>query len=161
MEHFEIERKFLVKTDEYKAKAVSEVRILQGFLNTHPERTVRVRIKGEKGYLTVKGKGNDAGTTRFEWETEILPAEATKLIGLCEPVILDKVRFEVPVGGHVYEIDEFYGENHGLTVAEIELDHEDDPFEKPEWLGDEVTGQIKYYNSQLSITPFNQWKDKS
>ncbi len=157
MEHLEIERKFLVKTDGYKAKAVSEVRIVQGFLNTHPERTVRVRIKGQKGYLTVKGKGNDSGTTRFEWETEISLDEATHLIDLCEPVILDKVRFEVPVRNHVYEIDEFYGENRGLVVAEIELNHEDEPFEKPEWLGDEVTGQIKYYNSQLSIKPFNQW----
>ena len=157
MEHFEIERKFLVKTDGYKAKAVSEVRIVQGFLNTQPERTVRVRIKGQKGYLTVKGKGNDSGTTRFEWETEISLDEATHLIDLCEPVILDKVRFEVPVRNHVYEIDEFYGENRGLVVAEIELNHEDEPFEKPDWLGDEVTGQIKYYNSQLSIKPFNQW----
>ena len=159
MEHLEIERKFLVKTNGYRTKAISEVRIVQGFLNTHPERTVRVRIKGDKGYLTIKGKGNDSGTTRFEWETEILVAEATNLIDLCEPIILDKIRFEVPVGNHIYEIDEFYGENRGLIIAEIELKHEDEPFEKPDWLGDEVTGQQKYYNSQLSITPYNQWRE--
>lgn len=161
MEHLEIERKFLVNSNAFKSKATSTTRIVQGFLNTDPERTVRVRIRNDKGYLTVKGKGNDTGTTRFEWETEISPAEATNLIDLCEPVILDKVRFEVTVGDHLYEIDEFYGENRGLIIAEIELNHEDEPFEKPEWLGDEVTGQIKYYNSQLSTTPFNQWKDKS
>ncbi len=159
MEHLEIERKFLVKSNNYKAAAISKNRIVQGFLNTHPERTVRVRITGEKGFLTVKGMGNDSGTTRFEWETEISLAEATNLIDLCEPVILEKVRFKVPVDGAMFEVDEFLGENKGLVVAEIELQHEDQPFKKPDWLGKEVTGNIKYYNAQLSITPFNQWKD--
>ncbi|MEO0572206.1 MAG: CYTH domain-containing protein [Bacteroidota bacterium] len=159
MQHLEIERKFLVKSDEYKNQAVNKTRIVQGFLNTHPERTVRVRIKGEKGFLTVKGMGNDTGTTRFEWETELSFAEATNLIDLCEPIILEKTRFEVPFGTHTYEVDAFLGENKGLVVAEVELKHEDEFFEKPEWLGEEVTGDIKYYNSQLSIKPFNQWKD--
>lgn len=157
MEHLEIERKFLVKTDDYKKDATSEKRIVQGFLNTHPERTVRVRIKGDMGFLTVKGKGNDSGTTRFEWEQEISVAEATNLIDLCEPVILEKKRFEVPVDKHVFEVDEFLGENKGLVIAEIELQHEDEYFEKPDWLGDEVTGEIRYYNSQLSKTPFDKW----
>ena len=159
MEHLEIERKFLVKSNNYKEGAISKNRIVQGFLNTHPERTVRVRITEEKGFLTVKGMGNDSGTTRFEWETEISLAEATNLIDLCEPVILEKVRFKVPVDGAMFEVDEFLGENKGLVIAEIELQHEDQPFQKPDWLGKEVTGNIKYYNAQLSITPFNQWKD--
>lgn len=159
MEHLEIERKFLVKSNNYKEGAISKNRIVQGFLNTHPERTVRVRITEEKGFLTVKGMGNDSGTTRFEWETEISLAEATNLIDLCEPIILEKVRFKVPVDGAMFEVDEFLGENKGLVIAEIELQHEDQPFKKPDWLGKEVTGNIKYYNAQLSITPFNQWKD--
>lgn len=158
MEHLEVERKFLVKSDGYRNGATSETRIVQGFLNTHPERTVRVRLKGGKGFLTVKGKGNDTGTTRFEWETEVSLAEAINLIDLCEPIILEKIRFEVPFGAHTYEVDEFFGENKGLILAEVELKHEDESFDKPEWLGREVTGDTKYYNSQLSIKPFNQWK---
>ncbi len=159
MQHLEIERKFLVSSDGFKKEASSEVRIVQGFLNTHPERTVRVRIMGDKGFITVKGKGNTSGTTRFEWETEISINEATNLIDLCEPVILDKIRFEVHVGNHLFEVDEFLGENRGLIIAEIELQHEDEPFEKPSWLGVEVTGKIRYYNSQLSKYPFKNWKD--
>lgn len=159
MEHLEVERKFLVKSNAYKDMATSDTRIVQGFLNTHPERTVRVRIKGDKGFLTVKGKGNPAGTTRFEWEKEISVAEATHLMGLCEPIVLEKMRFEVPFGRHTFEVDEFGGENEGLVVAEVELRHEEETFERPEWLGEEVTGKIKFYNSQLSIKPFNQWKD--
>jgi CYTH domain-containing protein len=157
MQHLEIERKFLVKSTEYKSAATSENRIVQGFLNTDPERTVRVRIKGDKGYLTIKGKGNESGTTRFEWEHEISLTEATNLIDLCESGILEKTRFEVPVDKHVFEVDEFLGENKGLVVAEVELQHEDERFEKPNWLGEEVTGQNKYYNSQLSKKPFSRW----
>ena len=161
MEHLEVERKFLVKRDSYKQSASSKTRIVQGFLNTHPERTVRVRIKGDKGYLTVKGLGNRSGTTRFEWETKISVAEATSLMNLCEPIILEKARYEVPMGKHVFEVDEFSGQNEGLIIAEIELQHEDEPFKRPEWLGEEVTGDPKYYNSQLSIKPYTQWKEKS
>jgi CYTH domain-containing protein len=157
MAKLEVERKFLVRSDEYRAHATSKVRIVQGFLNTHPERTVRVRIKGNKGFLTIKGQGNASGTTRYEWETEISFSDATDLIDLCEAIILDKYRYEVPVGNHLFEIDEFLGENLGLVVAEIELKHEDEPFEKPYWLGKEVTGQTKYYNSQLSKTPYTTW----
>ena len=116
MEHLEVERKFLVKSDDYKNYAVNKTRIVQGFLNTHPERTVRVRLRGEKGFLTIKGKGNDTGTTRFEWETEISSAEATNLIDLCEPIILEKIRFEVPFGKHTYEVDMFFGENKALSL---------------------------------------------
>ncbi len=158
MEHLEIERKFLVKSDEYKHGAKSHVRIAQGFLNTHPERTVRVRIKGETGFLTIKGGSNESGTTRFEWETEITVAEATNLIDLCEEIILEKIRYQVPTGQHVFEVDEFLGENKGLVVAEIELEHEDERFHRPNWLGREVTGEVKYYNSQLSKNPFKDWQ---
>ncbi len=157
MEHLEIERKFLVKSDGYKQKAISQNRIVQGFLNTDPDRTVRVRIKGEKGFLTVKGASNASGTTRFEWETEISVAEATNLIDLCESGILEKIRFEVPFGDQIFEVDEFLGENKGLVLAEVELKHEEERFERPEWLGEEVTGRIKYYNSQLSKKPYKVW----
>ena len=157
MEHLEIERKFLVKSEAFKSMAVSNERIVQGFLNTHPERTVRVRVKGDKAYITVKGKSNDEGTTRFEWETEIPLAEAINLMDLCEPTILEKNRFQIAVNSHVFEVDEFLGENKGLVVAEIELLHEDEYFDKPEWLGEEITGKVKYYNSQLAKKPFNTW----
>ena len=157
MEHLEIERKFLVKSDAYKQEANHQTRIVQGFLNTHPERTVRVRIKGDKAFLTVKGMSNASGTTRFEWEKEIAVPEAINLIDLCEDVILEKIRYNVPCGGHVFEVDEFLGENKGLVVAEIELKHEDEPYEKPIWLSKEVTGEVQYYNSQLSKNPFKAW----
>ena len=157
MEHLEIERKFLVRSEGYKHQATEQIRIVQGFLNTAPERTVRVRIKGDKGFLTVKGASNVSGTTRFEWETEINIAEATNLIDLCEAVILEKNRYKVPFGNHVFEVDEFLGENRGLVVAEVELQHEDEFFDKPDWLGQEVTGDVRYYNSQLSQNPFKNW----
>ena len=157
MEHVEIERKFLVKSSAYEVYSTSKIRIVQGFLNTHPERTVRVRIKGDKGYLTIKGKGNSSGTTRFEWEKEISTEEATALIDLCEPGILEKIRYEVPIGRHLYEVDEFLGENKGLVIAEIELKDEQEDYIVPDWIGKEVTGEVKYYNSQLSKNPFVTW----
>lgn len=153
----EVERKFLVTSDVYKNEAKTQTRMVQGFLSTDPERTVRVRIKGDKGFLTIKGKGNDTGTTRFEWETQISFTDATDLVDLCEPVILEKIRYEIPIGKHVFEVDEFLGENKGLTIAEVELLHEDEVFEKPVWLGEEVTGVTKYYNSQLSQQPYRDW----
>ncbi|MFD2726551.1 CYTH domain-containing protein [Hyunsoonleella rubra] len=154
----EIERKFLVNSTAYKNEAKSEIRLVQGFLNTHKERTVRVRLKGVQGFLTVKGKSTDDGLSRFEWETEISKSDAENLLKLCEPTIIEKIRYEVELGTHIYEIDEFLGDNEGLIVAEIELDFENETFEKPKWLGAEVTGQIKYYNSQLSKEPFKTWK---
>lgn len=154
----EVERKFLVTSGAYKNEAKTKTRIVQGFLNTDPERTVRVRIKGEQGFLTVKGKGNDTGTTRFEWEKEISFSDATDLIDICETVILEKIRYEIPIGKHVFEVDEFLGENKGLVIAEVELQHEDETFEKPNWLGEEVTGDVKYYNSQLSQHPYQDWE---
>ncbi|MDE3743176.1 CYTH domain-containing protein [Maribacter polysaccharolyticus] len=154
----EIERKFLMKGSGYRTEATSRTRIVQGFLNTDPERTVRVRIKGQEAFLTVKGISNDSGTMRFEWETGIGVEEAEALLQLCEPTIIEKIRYVIPNGNHLFEVDEFLGENQGLVIAEIELENENDPFERPEWLGKEVTGALKYYNSMLSKNPFSAWK---
>ncbi|MGY8914725.1 MAG: CYTH domain-containing protein [Flavobacteriales bacterium] len=154
----EIERKFLVVTNDYKKEAHKKSRIIQGFLNTDPFRTVRVRVKEDQGFLTVKGKGNENGTTRFEWEREIPVNEAEALLKLSEPGAIDKIRYEIQVGEHLVEVDEFFGENEGLVVAEIELTHEDEGYEKPFWLGEEVTGQSKYYNAQLSKNPYKKWR---
>ncbi|MEN9488600.1 MAG: hypothetical protein RL494_865 [Bacteroidota bacterium] len=153
----EIERKFLVLNTDFIALATAKNRIVQGYLNSNPERTVRVRIKGNKGFLTIKGKGNESGTTRLEWETEIPLDEAEKLISLCEKGIIDKTRYEILSGKHTYEVDVFEGENAGLLMAEIELDSENEAFEKPSWLGQEVTGDNRYYNAYLSNTPFRSW----
>lgn len=154
----EIERKFLVISDDYKDQIFSKTRIVQGFLNTHPERTVRVRIRGDLGFLTIKGKSNISGTSRFEWEKQIDLMEAETLLKLCEDGVIAKTRYQIPIGKHIYEVDEFHGENQGLLVAEIELNSEDEVFEKPDWLGAEVTGDIKYYNSQLSKIPYKNWE---
>ncbi len=154
----EIERKYLIKSEAYKQEAFKQTRIIQGFLNTHKERTVRIRLKGNTGFITVKGESNANGLTRFEWEKELNKQEAQSLLKLCEPGIIDKIRYEVNYKNHIFEIDEFYGDNQGLVVAEIELSSENETFEKPEWLGKEVTGNIKYYNSQLSKHPFKLWK---
>ena len=153
----EIERKFLVKTEDFKEESYEKYTIKQGFLNTSPERTVRVRIKGETAFITVKGKNNEAGLTRFEWEKEIDKQEAEELLKLCEPGMIDKTRYLVKVVDHIFEVDEFYGENEGLIVAEVELLNENEKIFKPEWLGLEVTGKPEYYNSQLSKNPFKSW----
>jgi len=153
----EIERKFLVKGD-YKKYVSKETKIVQGFLCTVPERTVRVRIKGDKGFLTIKGIGNKSGASRYEWEKEISLLDAKDLMAICEPGVIDKTRYLVKADGDlVFEVDEFYGENEGLTVAEIELPSEDTEFSKPEWLGTEVTGQVDYYNSMLMKNPYKNW----
>ncbi len=153
----EIEKKFLVKGD-FKSEAVKAVRITQGYLSSVPERTVRVRVKGDRGYITVKGAGSSSGASRFEWEKEIPVGEARELLELCEPGVIDKTRYLVPKGEHTFEVDEFYGDNEGLTVAEVELGAEDEPFEHPDWLGAEVTGESRYYNSSLSGNPYKNWK---
>ena len=153
----EIERKFLVKSSVFKNEATKETRIQQAYLNSHPERSVRVRIKGKKGILTIKGKGNETGVSRFEWEKEISISEAEDLLLLCEKGSIHKTRYEIPKGEHVFEVDEFYDNNEGLIIAEVELKDENETFEKPDWLGKEVTGDKKYYNSQLVSNPYNQW----
>ncbi len=153
----EIERKFLVQSEEFKAISFAKNEISQGYLNSNPERTVRVRIKGNRGYLTIKGNGNETGMSRLEWEMEIPVDEAKMLLNLCESGVISKMRYEVKFGNHVYEVDEFFGENEGLVLAEIELKSEDEAFEKPDWLGEEVTNNEKYYNSYLSKNPFKNW----
>ena len=155
--NIEIERKFLVIGD-FKKKAIESFRIAQGFLSTVPERTVRIRIRDEKGFITVKGIGNESGTTRFEWEKEISLIDAENLLKLCEPTIIEKIRYIIPSENDLFfEVDEFLGKNEGLLIAEIELPSEDFKFSKPDWLGEEVTGQKKYYNSMIAKKPFCNW----
>lgn len=152
----EIERKFLVCGD-FKQHAKKSLRIIQGYLNSDPHRTVRVRVKGGQGFITVKGMGSESGASRFEWEKEIPLSEALELIRICESGVIDKTRYLIDAGKHTYEVDEFYGDNEGLILAEVELSAEDEAFEKPEWLGKEVTGDSKYYNSMLVRKPFKAW----
>ncbi|MDR2292743.1 MAG: CYTH domain-containing protein [Prevotellaceae bacterium] len=152
----ETERKFLVKGD-FRSFIFKSTRIVQGYLSSAPERTVRIRIKGDKGFLTIKGIGNDTGASRFEFEKEITVEEAGELLKICEPGVIDKVRHLVKAEPYTYEIDEFHGENEGLIVAEIELPDENAIFYKPEWLGAEVTGDKRYYNSMLMKNPFTKW----
>ena len=153
----EIERKFLVENEDFKIEAYQKKLLKQGYLNSDKIRTVRVRIADDKGFITIKGKSNSTGTTRFEWEKEIDLLEAEQLLLLCEPSVIDKTRFYVKSENHIFEVDEFYSDNQGLIVAEIELNSENEQFKKPSWLGKEVTGNIKYYNSSLSKNPFKNW----
>lgn len=154
----EIERKFLVTSTEFQSESKKSNRIVQGYLNSNPERTVRIRIKGTQAFITIKGKGNESGTTRFEWEKEIEVTEAEQLLLLCEDGVIDKVRYEIPFGKHLYEVDVFEGDNKGLIIAEIELEDENESFEKPNWLGEEVTGDDRYYNASLSTSSYKNWK---
>ena len=153
----EIERKFLVTSTAFLDEFHTKNRIVQGYLSSVPERTVRVRIKGEKGFLTIKGRSSDSGMSRMEWEKEIALEEAEQLLRLCEAGVIDKIRYEIPVGKHLYEVDVFSGENEGLILAEIELESENETFEKPNWLGMEVTNDTRYYNAYLSQKPFKTW----
>ena len=155
----EIERKFLVDGD-FKKEAYDAVRITQGYLSSMPQRVVRVRVKGEKGYLTIKGEADTSGVSRFEWEKEISLEEAKALLKLAEPGIIDKTRYLIKNtdGRHTWEVDVFHGDNDGLVMAEIELSAENETFDRPNWLGKEVTGDKRYYNSYLSKNPFKTWK---
>lgn len=153
----EIERKFLVKNDDFKKESFQTKYIKQGYLNADKNRTVRIRITDKKAFITIKGKSNTSGTSRFEWEKEINPKDAEQLLLLCESSIIDKTRYLVACKNHTFEVDEFYGDNKGLTIAEIELNTEFEKFDKPSWLGKEVTGITKYYNSSISKSPFKDW----
>ena len=155
--NIEIERKFLVKNLSYKSESFEKKYIKQGYLNSDKNRTVRIRVSNNTGFITIKGKSNKNGTSRFEWEKEISATEAEELLLLCEPTIIEKTRYLIKVGYHTFEVDEFAGENSGLVVAEIELNSEDEVFEKPNWLSKEVTGDLKYYNSSISKLPFINW----
>ena len=154
----EIERKFLVKDESYKLMAFSSSCIAQGYICSARGRTVRVRIRNEKGYLTIKGPSEEGGLSRYEWEKEIPLEEAKELMKICEPGMIDKTRYLVASGNHTFEVDEFYGDNEGLVIAEVELKHENESFEKPSFIGEEVTGIVKYYNSFLMKCPYKDWK---
>lgn len=157
----EIERKFLVHKQgkAYQAEAYSSSRIKQGYICSGHGRTVRVRVRDDKAYLTIKGPSDEKGMSRYEFEKEITLDEARHLIKLCEPGLIDKTRYLVKSGNHVFEVDEFYGENDGLVMAEVELGSEDEPFTKPDFIGEEVTGDRRFYNSSLRTCPFSLWRD--
>lgn len=155
--HTEIERKFLVKGD-FLPDVYARWRIVQGYICSAPGRTVRVRIRENESFLTIKGASDEKGMSRYEFEQAIPMEDAEQLLKLCEPGIIDKVRHLARIGNHTWEIDVFYGENEGLVLAEIELASEEEPFVKPDWLGEEVTGDRRYYNSQLTKNPYRNWK---
>jgi adenylate cyclase len=152
----EIERKFLV-TGDFKSLAHQKFRITQGYLSSVPERSVRIRLRDNKGFITIKGKPNTSGSSRYEWEKEITEKDAIELLEICEPGVIDKIRYLVKFQDHLFEVDEFFGDNKGLILAEIELTEEDEVFSKPSWLGQEVTGDERFYNSMLIKHPFTSW----
>ena len=155
--NIETERKFLVKDEGFKAQAVENHRIRQGYIAHDGGRTVRVRLWDDTGVLTIKGPSMDGGMSRYEWEKEISREEAEDLFLLCKPGMVDKTRWIIPAGERKFEVDEFHGENEGLVMAEIELGSPDEAFERPSWLGEEVTGDKRYYNSYLARKPFKTW----
>lgn len=157
MSGLEIERKFLVANDSYKSLATSYSHIKQGYICRERGRTVRVRLRDGKAFLTIKGPSADNGLSRYEFEKEITVDEASHLFLLCKQGVIDKRRYLVPVGKHVFEVDEFYGDNQGLVVAEVELSSVDEQYEKPGFIGKEVTGDRRYYNSMLISHPFCTW----
>ena len=152
----EIERKFLVK-GEYRSLAQSKSRIVQGYLYADARKTIRIRIRGDKAYVTIKGPSADNGLSRFEWETEISIADAEEMMSLYEPGLIDKERYLIPYEGHLFEVDEFHGENEGLVVAEVEMKSPTEEVVLPSFIGAEVTGEKRYYNSHLRKKPFTQW----
>ena len=153
----EIERKFLVLDDSFKHEAFSKSHIQQGYICSERGRTVRVRIRDDRAYLTIKGPSENGGLTRYEFEREIPLEDGHQMMQLCEPGIIDKTRWLVKSGKHTFEVDEFHGDNEGLVVAEVELSYEDEPYKKPHYIGKEVTGDRRYYNSQLRLCPFQKW----
>ena len=156
--HIETERKFLVKDDSFKTLATESHRLTQGYICRESGRTVRVRLCDDRAFLTIKGGSNASGMSRFEWEKEIPAEDARDLFLLCQGGIIDKTRYIIPAdSGRFFEVDEFHGENAGLVMAEIELGSETESFEQPDWLGAEVTGDRRYYNSMLSAHPFSEW----
>lgn len=155
----EIERKFLV-SGEYKRFATSSSHIIQGYISSQRGRTVRVRLRDDKSFLTIKGPSRLGGLARYEFEKEISRDEGLSLLSLCEPGVIDKIRWLVPSGNHVFEVDEFFGDNAGLVVAEVELGSEQEAFECPPFFGREVTGVRRYYNSCLRQHPYKDWTDE-
>lgn len=161
MKNIEIERKYLVKDSSYRNKAVSQHRIMQGYISQDPDRTVRVRLKDGKGYITIKSRPDEKGWSRYEFEKQITAEEAHELFKLCLPSVIDKVRYNVPFGNILVEVDEFGGDNAGLVVAEIEMESEDQVYDVPDFIGQEVTGDVRYYNVQLARQPYKEWKNEN
>ena len=165
----EIERKFLVSDTSYRQLAYAARRMVQGYICSRQGRTVRVRITGgattaegdARAFLTIKGPSDDGGLSRYEWEQELSLDDARELLRLCEPGAIDKTRYLVRVGRHTFEVDEFHGANRGLVIAEVELQAADEPFDRPAFLGAEVTGDRRYYNSQLTLHPYSTWADEA
>lgn len=156
--NIETERKFLVRGDAFKAEAIESHRIKQGYIAHEGGRTVRIRVKDDKGILGIKGPVMADGMSRLEWEKVLSLEEAGELFRLCKPGVIDKTRYIVPAGGgRFFEVDEFYGDNQGLVMAEIELGSADEPFARPAWLGEEVTGDKRYYNAYLARMPYKMW----
>ena len=153
----EIERKFLVKNETYKSESINKQLITQGYLSSDPKRTVRIRICEQNAYITIKGQTSESGTSRYEWEKEINIEDAKQLMLLCREGVVTKIRHLIPLKNHTFEVDEFLKDNSGLVIAEIELSNENEDFERPSWLGKEVTGIKKYYNSQLSQNAYVNW----
>lgn len=159
MSGLEIERKFLVKkSGAYKSAAFGSSHIRQGYIPAEGA-TVRVRTRDDKAYLTIKAHSSQGGMTRYEFETEITLDEAAHLLQLCQGGVIDKRRYLVKSGRHVFEVDEFYGDNEGLVMAEVELGSETEAYEKPDFIGMEVTGDKRFYNSYMLANPFSKWRD--
>ena len=154
----EIERKFLVK-GPFKEQASSHTHIIQGYISSQKGRTVRVRLRDKQAFLTIKGRSLNGGMTRYEFEKEIDLTEAEQLLKLCHGGLIDKHRYLVRSGRHTFEVDEFHGDNDGLVIAEVELSSEDEAYDKPSFVGDEVTGDKRFYNSHLLVNPFSAWRD--
>lgn len=155
----EIERKFLVSGD-FKNLSDGKFEIKQGYLSSDPNRTVRIRITDKKGFITIKGKSDETGMKRLEWEKEISVQDAKALFELCEPNRIEKTRYIIDYEGHLFEVDEFYGENMGLIIAEVEMQSINEEVSLPNWIGKEVTNDKKYYNSQLTKYPFKTWQNE-
>ena len=160
MSGMEIERKFLVKDSSYKQQAHASSHIRQGYICSGHGHTVRVRMRDEEAFLTIKGPSLDGGLSRYEFEKAITPDEAHSLFQLCEPGIIDKTRWLVDCGKHTFEVDEFHGDNQGLVMAEVELSAPGERYDKPDFIGQEVTGDRRYYNSHLRAHPYSEWGGK-
>ncbi len=156
----EIERKFLVKGNAFKELAFDHSSIIQGYIVSGGGRNVRVRIRGDRGFLTIKGASHDGGLSRYEFETEVSLADAHDLMKLCEPGVIEKTRWLVSTAdNHIFEVDEFHGDNEGLVMAEVELQSPEESFERPNFIGTEVTGDRRFYNSHMRRYPFKLWRD--
>jgi len=154
----EIEKKYTVKDTEFLLKKYESEKIIQGYLSTDPERTVRVRVKGNRGFITIKGKSFSDGSSRFEWEKEIDVNEVLALLPLCLPGVINKTRYLVPYKNQLFEVDVFHDDNQGLVIAELELLSEQQKIDLPDWIDQDVTNDVRFYNAYIVNNPFKNWK---